>query len=73
MQSKYWYLKRIKLFSDLPDQEIQHMEKITRMESVKRRQFIFLPGDAASTVYLLKSGRVKLSRMNEDGKELTLA
>lgn len=73
MPSKYWFLKQIKLFSDLPDREMQRVEEVTRMESVKRRQFIFLPGDAASTVYLLKSGRVKLSRMNEDGKELTLA
>ena len=73
MQSKYWFLKRIKLFSDLPDREMQRVEAVTRMESVKRRQFIYLPGDPARTVYLLKVGRVKLSRVNEDGKELTLA
>ena len=73
MPSKYWFLKQIKLFSDLPDEEIRQMEQVTRMESVKRRQFIYLPGDPASTVLLLKSGRVKLSRVNEDGKELTLA
>lgn len=73
MPSKYWFLKQIKLFSDLPDREMQRVEEVTRMESVKRRQFIFLPGDAASTIYLLKSGRVKLSRVNEEGKELTLA
>ena len=43
------------------------------MQAVKRRQTIYLPGDAANTVFLLKSGRVKLSRLNEEGKELTLA
>ena len=49
------------------------MDSITRMEAIKRRQPIYLPGDASNTVYLLKAGRVKLSRVSEDGKELTLA
>ncbi|HEY5649070.1 MAG TPA: Crp/Fnr family transcriptional regulator [Nitrospiria bacterium] len=73
MPSKYWFLKRIKLFSDLPDQDIKMMEETTRMEAVKRREVIFLPGDPAQTVFLLKTGRVKLSRINEDGKEWTMA
>ncbi len=73
MPSKFWFLKRIKLFSDLPDREIQMMEDRTRMEAIKRREVIYLPGDQANTVYLLKSGRVKLSRVNEDGKEWTMA
>ena len=73
MPSKYWFLKQIKLFSDLPEKDLQQMDSITRMEAVKRRQFIYLPGDAASTVFLLKAGRVKLSRVNEEGKEITLA
>ena len=73
MPSKFWYLKQIKLFADLPETDMKDMEEATRMEAVKRRQFIYLPGDAANTVFLLKSGRVKLSRVNEEGKELTLA
>lgn len=73
MQSKFWFLKRIKLFSGLKDEELNDLDKITKMEEVKRRQPIYLPGDPARTVYLLKAGRVKISRVTEDGKEFTLA
>jgi CRP/FNR family transcriptional regulator, cyclic AMP receptor protein len=73
MQSKFWFLKRIKLFSNLKDEELKDLDKITRMEEVRRRQPVYLPGDTAHTVYLLKEGRVKISRVTEDGKEFTLA
>ncbi len=73
MQSKFWFLKRIKLFSSLKDEELNDLDKITKMEEIKRRQPIYLPGDPANTVYLLKAGRVKISRVTEDGKEFTLA
>jgi CRP/FNR family transcriptional regulator, cyclic AMP receptor protein len=73
MRSKFWFLKQIKLFSNLKDEELNDLDKITRMEEVKRRQPIYLPGDPANTVYLLKAGRVKISRVTEDGKEFTLA
>lgn len=73
MQSKFWFLKQIKLFSNLKDEALNDLDKITRMEEVKRRQPVYLPGDPANTVYLLKAGRVKISRVTEDGKEFTLA
>lgn len=73
MPSKYWFLKQVRLFSDPSDESIRMMEAVTRMESVKRRQVIFLPGDPAGVVYFLKTGRVKISRINEEGKEMTLA
>lgn len=72
MQSKVWYLKGIKLFSDLPDEEIRRMDAITQMVSVKSKEMIYLPGDPGDRIFLLKEGRVKISRLTEDGKELAL-
>ena len=73
MRSKYWFLKQIKLFSELEKQDLDRLNRVTRMEDIKRRQLIYLPGDAPDTVYLLKAGRVKISRVNDEGKELILA
>ena len=73
MKSKLWYLKQVKLFSDLNDAEMDEMDKMTRMEAFKKKQPIYLPGDPGDFVYLLKSGRVKISKIGDDGKELTLA
>lgn len=69
--NKLWYLKHIHLFSGLSQAELQEMDRITRMQEVKKRQPIYLPGDPSNTVYLLKKGRVKISSTAPSGKEVT--
>lgn len=70
-QNKLWYLKHIRLFDGISPSEMQEMERITRMEEVKKRQPFYLPGDPSSSVYLLKRGRVKLANTAASGKEVT--
>jgi CRP-like cAMP-binding protein len=69
--NKLWYLKHIRLFDGISPSEMQEMEKITRMEEVKKRQPLYLPGDPSSNVYLLKKGRVKIANSAPSGKEVT--
>lgn len=69
--TKLWYLKHIRLFDDLSPVEMQEMERITRMEEVKKRQPLYLTGDPSNNVYLLKQGRVKISNTAPSGKEVT--
>ena len=69
--NKLWYLKHIRLFDGISPSEMQEMEKITRMEEVKKRQPLYLPGDPSRNVYLLKQGRVKIANTAPSGKEVT--
>ena len=69
--NKLWYLKHIRLFDGISPSEMQEMEKITRMEEVKKRQPLYLPGDPSRNVYLLKQGRVKIANTAPSGKEIT--
>ncbi len=69
--TKLWYLKTIRLFDGLSQSEMQEMQRITRMEEVKKRQPLYLPGDPSSNVYLLKKGRVKIANTAPSGKEVT--
>lgn len=69
--SKLWYLKHIRLFDGISPSEMQEMEKITRMEEVKKRQPLYLTGDPSRNVYLLKKGRVKIANTSPSGKEIT--
>lgn len=73
MKTKLWYLKRINLFSEMSEAEMKQLEGITRMEAVKRKKPIYLPGDSGDSIFLLKSGKVKISKISEDGREITLA
>lgn len=73
MKTKLWYLKRINLFSGMSETEMKELENITRMEAIKKREPIYLPGDPGDSVFLLKSGKVKVSKGSEDGREITIA
>ena len=37
VKSKLWYLKKVKLFSDLSDAEMDKMNKMTRMVDYKKK------------------------------------
>ncbi len=69
--NKLWFLKHIRLFDGISPSEMQEMEKITRMEEVKKRQPLYLTGDSSNNVYLLKKGRVKIANTAPSGKEVT--
>lgn len=73
LKSKIWYLKKIRLFKEMTSEEMGELDRITRMESVKKKTPIFFPGDPSQQVYLLKEGRVKISRVSEEGREVTIA
>jgi CRP-like cAMP-binding protein len=44
-----------------------------KVETYRARQVIYLPGDRAFGAHFLAAGRVKISKVTRDGKELTLA
>ncbi len=72
LNSKIWYLQRINLFKEIPADDMEELARVTRMELAKKKETIFLPGESSRQVYLLKTGRVKISRISEEGRELTL-
>ncbi|MCF7803446.1 MAG: Crp/Fnr family transcriptional regulator [Candidatus Marinimicrobia bacterium] len=69
---KMWYLKQIDIFQDLKEPQLQKVEKFAIHKFLKKKELVYLPGDRSDKVYLLKEGRVKVSRLSEDGKEMTM-
>jgi CRP/FNR family transcriptional regulator, cyclic AMP receptor protein len=59
--------------SNLANKRHEGFEEASRIQRVKQKQPIYLPGDKALSVYFLKKGRVKISRITQEGKEFTLA
>lgn len=68
-----WFLKKIPLFQALGQNELAELLELVEIKELKRRQVIYLPGDPGSTVYFINGGRVKLSKVTRDGREITLA
>ena len=69
---KLWYLSQINLFKAMSSAEMEQMREITVMHTIPKWSPIYLPGDPAEAIYLLKSGRVRISRLSEEGKQIIL-
>jgi CRP/FNR family transcriptional regulator len=69
---KYWFLKQIDLFDELSREEMERVDEISQMRELRRGEIVFMPEDESNSVFLLKKGRVKISKMSEDGKEVTI-
>lgn len=72
MVAKLWYLKKIDLLGRLPQEELKKLSRETRMTKHKANQPVYFPGDNSNTIYILKQGRVKISRRTREGKRITL-
>ncbi|HEX3867848.1 MAG TPA: Crp/Fnr family transcriptional regulator [Gemmatimonadaceae bacterium] len=72
-ENKIWYLKQNRLFANAPVEAIAGGESIFTMELLPKRATFFDQGDANKVVFLVKTGRVRISRNTSDGKEVTVA
>lgn len=71
--TKLWYLKNVNLFHGMSDDQMRMVEERTVMREIRRKEVLYLPGDAGDRIYLLKRGVVKISTLTEDGREIILA
>lgn len=67
---KIWYLSKIQLLSAMSSEDMALMDKISHMESTAKYQPVYLPGDPATSIYMLKKGRVRISSLSEEGKQV---
>lgn len=64
--------QRVQIFSGLSPDEMTRIAAYARSLRKARGEFIYMPGDRADHVYILKQGRVKLSVLSESGKEIAI-
>lgn len=71
-KTKLWYLQNFNLFSNMDMKTMEALSKMTHMKSPAKNEIIFFPEEPSETVYFLKEGKIKISRISEDGKTTTL-
>jgi len=64
--------QRVQLFYGLGSEDMSRIAAHARSMRKTRGEFIYMPGDRAEFVYILKRGRVKLSVLSESGKEIAI-
>jgi CRP-like cAMP-binding protein len=72
-RSKLWYVQQCKLFQVLSDAQRRHLAQTAHMFDVKRGQHVYLSGDPAQQIFLLKSGIIKIVSLSPDDREVVLA
>lgn len=66
------FLHKVTLFSSLNEQDIESISGIVSERTYPKDSIIFFEGEPGLGLFFLKSGRVKVSKMNLDGGEQIL-
>ena len=62
-------ISNIPFFSTLTPEEIRQVEKLFRKKNFDKEQIVLYEEDTSSYMYLIYSGKVRVVKMNEEGKE----
>jgi len=73
MENKVWYLKQNRLFVAATAEQVENSEHIFKTCLFPKRSLVFDQGDSRRLVYLIKRGKIRISRLTADGKEVTVA
>ena len=66
-------LKSIPLFADLNEEELRLLADAQMVRKFQKNVIVLHEGDQSNALYLIDSGQVKVSKINEDGKEVVLS
>ncbi len=73
MPDQLWYLQQIKVFSVLTPAQLEIIKSHTFVQRAVRGAPIYLPGEPADSVYLLKEGTVRIARLSPNGDTTPMA
>lgn len=65
-------VKRIPIFSELGDKDLQEIRSCFISEYYARRKEIFSEGDAPDWFYIVMSGKVKVTKISSEGREIIM-
>ncbi len=65
-------LKKIDLFKNLSDEELKELEHYLSTALFRKKDDIFTEGDAPEWFYIVLTGKVKVTKISHDGKEIIL-
>ncbi|MFC1726669.1 Crp/Fnr family transcriptional regulator [candidate division KSB1 bacterium] len=66
-------LKRVPIFASLDEDELDKIGDMSSEANYSKNDAIFLESDSGDSLFILKRGKVKISKTSEDGKEVIFA
>lgn len=66
-------LKSIPLFSELSDKDLEHVVNVANRQRYHKENLILIEEEVGSSMFVILDGRVKISRISDDGREVILS
>lgn len=65
-------LRRVTLFSGLKEEELEALANVTTKKAFEKHSVILLAEEEGNSLFIIQKGRVKVSILSEDGREIVL-
>jgi CRP-like cAMP-binding protein len=66
------FLSSIPIFSELPDEALEKIEKTGSRKSFKKNDVILMEEESGTALFVIVTGKVKVARSSNDGREVIL-
>ncbi len=66
-------LKMIPLFSELDDKALEEISRMSVRQTYKKDNMVLIEEEIGSTMFIILRGRVKISRISDEGREVILS
>jgi CRP-like cAMP-binding protein len=70
--NKLWYLSQISMFATLPKEDLMEIDRMAPMSKLPKNMLIQTPDTFREGLYVIKEGKVRLYKINAEGKQFTL-
>lgn len=68
--SRPWFIDTLQLLNGISQQAVHDFNAMVRTTKRRRGEWIFVPGDSADIIYLVREGRIKIAALGEGGHEV---
>ena len=67
------FISSVSIFNELDDQTLSNIEKMVNVRDYPKGSMVILEEEFGDIVFIVMEGTVKITRVNDEGKEVILA
>lgn len=67
------FLKTVPLFSELEETDLERIANVASVQKYHKDNIILIEEEVGTTMFIIMSGKVKISRISDDGREVILS
>jgi len=65
-------IKKVHIFNTLSTEEVKELSRYLLSETYAKKESVFSEGDPSEWLYIVKTGKVKITKLSTEGKEIIL-